>query len=196
MDVRLPIKKGIYNENGALMATETLFDAPSIEETQRIETFIKKNLVNNYFMVFPWSNHPHHRKMAQVFLNAIAKYNPTAAIYFWADDKEFPQHHLRANTYLLYGKGEERFKELMTFNGNTSQVDRTKWDGRGWEYYCRMSENMSQQAFEAAQKVLENRGMTDNEVKQYVSFCQFADRFIKCSLQINDELCPATLKSA
>ncbi|MFC2091479.1 GNAT family N-acetyltransferase [Elusimicrobiota bacterium] len=185
LDIQLPIKKAVRTSDGHLLSNFTDFAQPSKEDREKVDELVRQNPVDNYFMVFPFSNHPHHRMITALFLESIFKYNPDATIFFWADDKEFPQNDLEADLYLLFEHGDQKLKELEIFNGNKSQVERTRADGRGYEYYCEMSRKMSYQARIAAEVEMGGKQMEDLKDDHYYNLLRhpYAERFITVRLK-------------
>ncbi|MCK5180267.1 MAG: hypothetical protein KAR32_12130, partial [Candidatus Omnitrophica bacterium] len=139
LDLAIPFTQEVFSEDGALISNESLIAEPTDEQQTKVDELVKNNPVDYYMMVFPFSNHPHHRAVTQMFIRAIAKYNSTADIYFWADKREATQNKIVPNTFYVYGQGMDNWKRLMINNVHKSQNTRKE----NYEHYADMAEQMA-----------------------------------------------------
>ena len=168
LDMDFPALNAVYN-NGRFLPYQSTFQKPTEIDKETVERMIRENPVDSYFMVAPFSNHPHHRIVTQLFLDAIYKYNRKATIYLWANKEEFDRWKLRANVYLMYTKDTEDKKELAIAESFMSQNSRYNGDGK---WYCHVTRNMSTIAREEISDIF-GWTVSGNGVYPY------ADRLIK-----------------
>ena len=138
LDLDFPLEKPKYDDAGNLLSYESIFKAPTKEDIKKIEEFVKLHGDTDvYLLAFPFSNHPHHRAVTNLFLNAIYKYNRKAGVIFWEDDEEFGQHKIPQNLFYFFREGDQKIKE-----GNMRQAYKSQNNRRKEDYYVsRMKES-------------------------------------------------------
>ncbi|MFH1318875.1 MAG: hypothetical protein ABIH71_07655, partial [Candidatus Omnitrophota bacterium] len=153
LDLDLPLVSPRYDKTGRLLSFESVFKAPTFKDVEKIESLVKKYFnVEVYLLVFPFSNHPHHREVTKMFLNSIYRCNRNAQIIFWEDDSEVKQHFLPPNFFYFYGDEKQKQKESNIRKAYDSQNGR-----RGGEFYIRQAETTALNTVEVGYALLRNR---------------------------------------
>ena len=135
LDLDFPVQDEIRGPTGYLSSFETKFKNPTNEDQKNVDRLIRTHKdVDTYLMVFPFSNHPHHRSVTRLMLNAIYRINPNAQILFWMDAREVKQLYIKQNIFFFYGDALHNLKSNC-INAYESQNSR-----RGAAFYVRQTE--------------------------------------------------------
>ena len=122
LDFNLPLTSMQKSPSGKMLSYESQFKFPSEKEKNRLKNFIKNNSdAGVYIIPFIFSNHPHHRMVAELLMNAIYAYNPSAKIYFICNEEEYKQHNLKSNVYYFFDEQEQKAKEKIIDDSYVSQ---------------------------------------------------------------------------
>jgi LmbE family N-acetylglucosaminyl deacetylase len=179
LNLDLPLEKGVYDRDGKLLSFESIFREPSPEDQEKADELVRNNPdIDTYLLIFPFSNHPHHRMVTNMMLKAIARYNKRAEIFFWEDDLEFKQHYIKQNVYLFHDQGEQSRKEGNIIEAYPSQNRR-----RGGEFYARQAVKASLNAAEAGYEDIRHQGeMKELELRAFKKKYPHAERLFKVDL--------------
>ncbi|MBF0216559.1 MAG: HEAT repeat domain-containing protein [Candidatus Omnitrophica bacterium] len=176
LKIEWPIVRAARNEAGALLSFETEFAEPSVRDRQKVDEIVKKYPDKDIYMIpSPFSNHPHHRALAKLFLNSICRFNSKARIFFYDDDLSFKQHDTGANVYFYYGQPEQEFKDKWVERIYDSQIKR-----RGPGFYAGRADQIAEAAADAGFKeMVFKQGEAEKFLVYFLREYKYAERLIE-----------------
>jgi len=179
LDLDFPLERPQYDNAGNLLSYESIFRAPTKEDIRKIEKFVKLHKDTDiYLLAFPFSNHPHHRAITNLFLNAIYKYNRKANVFFWEDDKEFGQHKIPQNLFYFFRKEDRETKK-----GNIRQAYISQDNRRGEGYYASRAEEIGLSNAEDGYVQLAQQGFySAEEIRKIRKEMPYAERLLKVKI--------------